>query len=125
MSTATNKTETNMSNEITINGEIYQKKIPMTDSEKYVLIRTYSAGVHFGEIVRRDGMEVELNNARRIWAWKGANTLSDIAVKGLKNGKDSRISLTVKSIILTQAIEIIPISATALKSLNEVEEWTI
>ena len=104
--------------QIELNGEIYIKK-PATN----VLIRTYSAGVHFGELVRHDGMEVELNNARRIWAWKGANTLSDIAEKGLK--KDSRISLTVKSIILTQAIEIIPLSAAALKSLSEVVEWTV
>ncbi|QOE32033.1 hypothetical protein CV133_gene26 [Chlorobiaceae phage CV-1-33] len=114
-----------MSNEITINGEIYTKKIPPTESAKHVLIRTYSAGVHFGELVRHDGMEVELNNARRIWSWNGANTLSDIAEKGLKNVKESRISLTVKSIILTQAIEIIPLSHIALKSLNEVAEWTV
>ncbi|NMW21702.1 MAG: hypothetical protein HKK67_08750 [Chlorobiaceae bacterium] len=110
---------------MTINGEIYTKKIPPTESAKHVLIRTYSAGVHFGELVRHDGMEVELNNARRIWSWNGANTLSDIAEKGLKNVKESRISLTVKSIILTQAIEIIPLSHIALKSLNEVAEWTV
>ena len=113
-----------MSDEITINGEVYVKKIPLTDTVKHVLVRTYSAGVHFGELVKREGQYVELRNARRIWAWKGANTLSDIAEKGLKHGKESKISLTVSSIILTQAIEIMPISASALKNLSEVAEWT-
>ena len=113
-----------MSDEITINGEVYVKKIPLTDTVKHVLVRTYSAGVHFGELVKREGQDIELRNARRIWAWKGANTLSDIAEKGLKYGKESKISLTVSSIILTQAIEIMPISASALKNLSEVAEWT-
>lgn len=112
-----------MSDEITINGEVYVKKIPLTDTVKHVLVRTYSAGVHFGELVKREGQDIELRNARRIWSWKGANTLSDIAEKGL-NGKESKISLTVSSIILTQAIEIMPISASALKNLSEVAEWT-
>ena len=33
---------------------------------KYVLIRTYSAGVHVGELVSRKGKEVVLANTRRI-----------------------------------------------------------
>ena len=68
-----------MSDEITINSEVYVKKIPLTDTVKHVLVRTYSAGVHFGELVKREGQDIELRNARHIWAWKGANTLSDIA----------------------------------------------
>ena len=32
---------------------------------KQVIVRTYSAGVHFGRLVERDGKEVVLNDARR------------------------------------------------------------
>jgi hypothetical protein len=46
-------------------------------SGKYVIVRTYSAGVHFGRLVARRGKEVDLADARRIWFWKGANTLNE------------------------------------------------
>ncbi len=42
--------------------------------QPHVLVRTYSAGVHFGILVKRDGKEVTLANCRRIWSWNGANT---------------------------------------------------
>lgn len=77
-----------------------------------VLIRTYSAGVHFGTLIERDGQEVHLKEARRLWSWQGALSLSEIAKAGIKI-KDSKISVPVEEIILTQAIEIIPISTTS------------
>lgn len=39
------------------------KKI--TPKRPYVVVRTYSAGVHCGELVSRKGQEVVLANARR------------------------------------------------------------
>lgn len=77
-----------------------------------VLIRTTSAGVHYGTLIHKDGTEVHLKDARRIWKWMGALSLSEIASKGL-NVKDSQISVPVDEIILTQAIEIIPIMSTS------------
>lgn len=76
---------------------------------KLVLIRTYSAGVHYGTLIERNGQEVHLSNAKRIWSWQGALSLSEIAMKGL-DVKNSKISTSVDEIILTQAIEIIPIN---------------
>ena len=86
-----------------------------------VLVRTYSAGVHFGTLKSRKSREVTLTNARRIWYWKGANTLHEIALRGV--GQGSKISEPVKSIILTEAIEILPITPAAAKSL-ESAKWT-
>ena len=48
------------------------KKLP------YVVVRTYSAGVHVGELKSRKGKEVVLINARRLWKWCGAFTLSEL-----------------------------------------------
>lgn len=81
----------------------------MVNKGDFVLIRTYSAGVHFGTLIHRDGQEVHLSNARRIWSWSGAFSLSEIAVKGI-NIKESKISVPVDEIILTQAIEIISVN---------------
>ena len=91
-----------------------------TKSLKPVLIRTYSAGVHFGYLVKRDGKEVHLERSRRIWRWYGANTLSDIAANGLDTAK-SRLGASV-SIVLTEAIEIIDVEPRAIASI-EAAAW--
>ena len=75
----------------------------------FVLIRTYSAGVHFGTLTHREGQEVHLKNARRLWSWNGALSLSEVATTGITI-KDSKISVPVDEIILPQAVEIISVS---------------
>lgn len=76
---------------------------------KYVVVRTYSAGVHVGVLANRAGQEVVLTDARRVWNWQGRNTLHEIALRGVGSG--SRVSEVVPSILLTEAIEIIPTAA--------------
>lgn len=86
---------------------------------KYVIVRTYSAGVHAGVLQARDGKEVTLKDARRLWYWKGAFTLNAIAEKGV--GKGSKISVAVPEILVTEAIEVIPVTEAAEKNLREFE----
>lgn len=76
---------------------------------KQVIVRTYSAGVHFGTLRARSGTEVHLTAARRIWSWNKAFTLSKIAADGL-DVASSKLSVFVSEIILTEAIEIIPVA---------------
>lgn len=73
-----------------------------------VLVRTHSAGVHIGTLKSRDGKEVVLENARRLYSWSGAFTLSAVATKGVDR-KNSRISVAVPEILLTETIEIMPV----------------
>lgn len=87
---------------------------------KYCVVRTYSAGVHVGTLVTHNGTKVTLSNARRIWSWTGAKTLHEISLAGV--GKGSRISAPVKSILLTEAIEIIPTTDSA-KAILEASKW--
>jgi hypothetical protein len=88
---------------------------------EHVLVRTYSAGVHMGQLSFKEGTGVVLNNARRLWAWRGAFTLHEVASKGVsKSG--SRISTTIPTIELTEAIEIIPTSEEARASYELVHE---
>lgn len=72
---------------------------------RYVVVRTYSAGVHCGELTAQDGKEVTLEKARRIWSWEGAFTLSAVATAGV--GAGSRLSVEVPRIDITEAIEVI------------------
>lgn len=83
----------------------------------YVVVRTYSAGVHVGTLVSQNGTEVVLTDARRIWRWAGANTLHEISLRGL-DVKRSRVSESVEKITLTQAIEVIPTTAEAERVLR-------
>jgi len=89
----------------------------------YVVIRTYSAGVHIGHLEKREGKEVTLIEARRVWYWEGANSLSQLASEGVKNPLQCKISVTVKRIILTEAIEIIECTDEAINNLNSVPKW--
>ena len=93
----------------------------MADVGAAVIVRTYSAGVHFGYLKRREGKEVELTNSRRIWRWEGAWTLSEIATKGL-DGRRSKVAAPVSAIVLTEAIEIIEATPEAVASI-EAAEW--
>lgn len=83
---------------------------------KYVVVRTYSAGVHVGYLTRHNGREVVLRAARRVWSWKGANTLHEMSQHGVSDG--SRVSEAIPRIILTEAIEIIPCSEEGAASLR-------
>lgn len=86
---------------------------------KYVIVRTYSAGVHCGILKARDGRDVVLEQTRRIWSWSGAFTLSAIAANGLSSS--SKLSIEIPEILLTESIEIITCSEEAiaqLRSLN-------
>lgn len=94
-----------------------------TDGLSYVCIRTYSAGVHCGYLKERNGKEVELVNARRIWKWAGAFTLSELATKGVTKPNECRFSCVVPTLYLTEAIEIIPMTEEAADSVQKVADY--
>jgi hypothetical protein len=72
---------------------------------KRCLIRTYSAGVHIGDVVYANEMEVKLENALRLWKWSdGGLSLSSVANSGIKSG---RFNITGE-VYLTNVIEFIP-----------------
>jgi hypothetical protein len=83
----------------------------------FVVVRTYSAGVHVGTLVSRKGREVVLADARRVWRWRGANTLNELAEKGAAE-EWTRISEPTSKIVLTEAVEIITASKAAAANLS-------
>lgn len=85
---------------------------------KKVIIRTYSAGVWFGVLDQKSGNEVILKDARRMYRWWAAESisLSAVALHGIKQDK-SKICEALPSVWL-EAIEIIPCSGIAVKALE-------
>jgi hypothetical protein len=92
---------------------------------EFVLIRTTSAGVHFGYLKAKDGSEVTLLRSRRIWYWEGACSLSQIAVDGVTKPEKCKFAVEVPQITLLGVIEIIPITQQAAINLQNVKPWTV
>lgn len=90
---------------------------------KTCIVRTYSAGVFLGTIKERNGKEVLLTNARRIWYWDGAATLSQLANEGTKKPENCKFPAPVAEVLLTEAIEIISATEAAIASIAAVPEW--
>lgn len=91
--------------------------------KKYVIVRTYSAGVFAGYIKSRKGQEVVLEKARRLWYWKGAASLSQLAIDGVSCPKECKFPEEVSQIELLQAIEILDVTEKARKCIAQVEPW--
>mgnify|MGYP007046920314 CR=1 FL=1 len=89
----------------------------------YVIVRCKDAGVHCGEYRSHEGREVRLRNARRIWRWKGAMTLSDIAISGLDSAA-SKLSPPVKRALLLDACEILSVTDAA-KITIDAAAWAV
>jgi hypothetical protein len=88
------------------------------------MCRTYSAGVFAGYLKERKDKEATLVKARRIWRWEGAASLSELAQKGTSKPDECKFPCEVDSVTLTEVIEIIPITAEAKLSINNVPVWT-
>lgn len=116
-------------NEIEINGITYIPKdsvaqmAPKLDGMEYCMVRTYSAGVFAGYIESRNGKEAVLRNARRIWKWAGAASLSQLATDGTNSPNNCKFPVAVDKVTLTEVIEIIPITERAKKSIEGVPVW--
>lgn len=90
---------------------------------EFVIVRTYSAGVHVGVLAECCGTAAKLTNARRVWRWRGARTLHELSLAGCDE-EYSRISDLVPEILLTEAIEVIPCTATATVNLSR-SRWGV
>jgi hypothetical protein len=115
---------------IMINNEEYVLKSLLSemaeklDGLEYVIVRTYSAGVFSGYLKIKNGSEVTLVNARRLWQWYGAASLSQLSVDGVSKPDQCKFPCEVKSISLLEAIEICPCTEKARLSIQGVKVWS-
>lgn len=90
---------------------------------KNVIVRTYSAGVFAGTLESRNGQEVVLTDARRLWYWRGAASLSQLSVDGTSKPTECKFPCAVPRVELLQAIEILEVSDKAKASIDKVPVW--
>lgn len=91
---------------------------------KYVIVRTRSAGVFAGFLELRKGQEVVMRDARRIYYWDGAATLSQLAHSGTSKPENCKFPIAVDRVELLEAIEILDVTNEAKKSIESVKVWT-
>ena len=101
--------------------ELVDKKENLTDMK---IVRTYSAGVFAGYIVERiSDKRLVLTNARRLWYWSGAASLSQLCVDGVKNPDECKFPVAVPVVELTEVVEILDVTEKAKKSIDSVPIW--
>lgn len=92
---------------------------------KKVIVRTNRAGVFYATLSDYDPQirTAELKECRRIYYWRGACTLSQLAEEGIKYPDDCKFTLYVPVMQVMEVIEIIPCSDEAAKIIEGVTIW--
>ena len=115
---------------ISINGVEYvpkngiqQEQAEKLDGMKYVIVRSYSAGVFAGYLEKRSGREVTLRKARRLWYWDGAASLSQLAMEGVNKPENCKFPCEVDKIEILESTEISDVTKKAEKSIEGVKIW--
>lgn len=89
------------------------------------IVRANGAGVFFGEITELKGSTATIKNARRLWYWSGAASLSELAEYGVARPSDCKFPCPVDEVIVFNVIEILSVTDEAAKSIDGVKEWKL
>ncbi len=90
---------------------------------KYCVIRGRGFGAFAGTVEAVDDTCVLVKNARRLWYWDGAASLSQLAAEGVKKPGTCKFAMAVESIVLRDWVEIIPTTERAATIIQGVMEW--
>jgi len=114
---------------IEIEGVIYVpetalKKAEQVDGLGYVIVRAEGAGVFAGYLEKEEGDTIILLQARRLWYWDGAASLSELATHGTAKPDTCKFPCEVSKIKIFNVIEILDVTEKAKTSLQSVIIWT-
>lgn len=90
---------------------------------KIVIVRGDRSGLFFGTLASRVGQEVKLTDVRRLWYWDGAASDFQLAAEGVKAPKRCKFTMVISEIEILDAIEVLPCTEQAIKSLSSVAVW--
>ena len=118
-------------NNLTVNGLEYVLKSTVNQNTKaeskdgleYKLIRCDRSGVFAGYLKSLNGKEAIILEARRIFYWTGAASLSQLAIDGTKSPSSCKFPEAVTKILVTDVIEVLDVSSKAQASINSVQIW--
>jgi hypothetical protein len=88
---------------------------------QHVVLRTENAGVHIGRLNSLSGGEAVVSGARRLWCWRGAFSLSEVATKGV-DSVGTRMAVEIPFMQVNGVIEVIPTTEAARTTFAECGE---
>lgn len=100
------------------------KSIKMTNLiGKKIIARIDRAGVFHGTLAAKDAEITTMTDVRRIYYWKGALSVTDMSVTGVKAG--SKITLPAKRVEFEtgRIVELIECTDEASKSIESIKPW--
>ena len=89
---------------------------------KRIIARIERAGVFHGTLDYIDNEIIRLKDARRIYYWNGALSVTDIAAKGITGGKVT-IPVTTVEFMSDKVVELNECSEEATKSIEAIKVW--
>jgi|LSQX01.2.fsa_nt_gb hypothetical protein len=92
---------------------------------KYCVVRGDGSGVFAGVVAKHEGKTVTLNNAQRIWSWGGATETLGLATTGIKKPAESKVTVAVDELVLSDINTVIPCTLEAKASIKAVPIWTV
>lgn len=92
-------------------------------SKKQIVLVRSTAGVFVGALERYELQEATLSNARRMWYWTGAATLSQLAEEGTSKPKDCKCPCEVSKVVIPNIMEMLDVSAKAKKTIDAIPVW--
>lgn len=117
---------------ITLDGIEYIRKDSLpavapldTNGLEFKIIRSDRAGVFAGYLKTLNNQTAVILNARRIFYWSGAASLSQLAIDGTSKPNDCKFPEAVSKITLTDVIEILDVTAKAKQSIDSVKIWKV
>ena len=90
---------------------------------KKVIVRADRAGVFYGTLTIKEGNEVQLTNARKLYYWSGANAVEEIAFSGVKKSSNCKFTVVNSEITIMGVIQINPCTKEAINNIESIAEW--
>ena len=87
------------------------------------IVRANGSGVFFGEVEKIEGTTVTLKNARLLWYWGGAASLSQLAQEGTSRPENCKFPIPVEEVVVFNVLEILSVTDKAAKSIDGVKIW--
>ena len=89
---------------------------------KKIIARIDRAGVFHGTLDYIDGEIIRLKDARRIYYWNGALSVTHIAAKGITGGKVT-IPVSTVEFMSNKIVELNECSEESTKSIETIKPW--
>jgi hypothetical protein len=96
------------------------------EKDKFYIIRADKAGIFMGKIAFINGTTIGVNALRRLYYWKGALDATQIAKAGVSQPGQCKFSEQLEDSdlsIVTNLVELHPMTPEAIESINSVKVW--